>query len=250
GLGNYAQLWRDELFWKALGNSLYFIVLSIPLRALAALIPALLLRADRRGATLYRLAVSLPAAIPETAYALMWLWFVNPLYGPINMALRWVGLPAPIWLADPASAKLVFVMMAALEVGEGFLILLAAVRAASPEALDAARVDGASSLGLVRYILLPHIWPWLALLAASDLVYSFRFTFATSYFMTNGDPLYATLFLPLYAYQESFDSLHFGYGAALAVVMLVMAVISIIVARLAVKGGVAVINALTSKHFA
>jgi multiple sugar transport system permease protein len=224
------------LFWKALGNSLFFIALAVPVRALAALLPALLLRADRRGTTLYRTAVSLPAAVPETAYAFMWLWFVNPLYGPINTTLGWLGLPAPGWLADPASAKYVFVMMAALEVGEGFLILLAAVRAASPESLDAARVDGANSLAIVRYILLPHIWPWLALLAASDLVYSFRFTFAASYFMTNGDPLYATLFLPLYAYQHSVDSLHFGYGAALAVVMLGMGVVAIVAVRAAARG--------------
>lgn len=235
GLGNYAALWRDPLFWKALGNSLFFIGVSVPLRALAALLPALLLRADRRGATLYRMAVALPAAVPEAAYALMWLWFVNPLYGPINFVLHGLGLPAPGWLADPAAAKWVFVMMAALEIGEGFLIVLAAVRAASPESLDAARVDGASSLRVVRHILLPHIWPWLALLAASDVVYSFRFTFASSYFMTGGDPLYATLFLPLYAYQQSFDSLHFGYGAALAVVMLALGVVALVVGRVAVR---------------
>jgi multiple sugar transport system permease protein len=124
GLRNFQNFYIDPLERIAIANSLYFTALAVPLRVLGALGLALLLRRPRRGVGFYRAAVFLPTVIPDVAYALVWLWIFNPLYGPVNLLLRGAGLPAPAWLASADAAKLVFVFMSLFQVGEGFVVLL------------------------------------------------------------------------------------------------------------------------------
>jgi multiple sugar transport system permease protein len=155
GLENFRLVFAEPLFWIALRNSLYLIILATPLRVGAALALALLLWRQRRGVGFFRTAIYVPTAIPEAAYALIWLWIVNPLYGPLNLALRGMGLPAPAWLVDPATARLVFVMMAGFQIGEGLAIMIAALRAIPPQSLEAAAIDGAGTWGRFRSIILP-----------------------------------------------------------------------------------------------
>lgn len=95
GLANYRELLGDPLFRIAVGNSLAFVALTVPLRVLIALGLALLLNRRRRGVALYRVAVYVPTVVPGVAYALVWLWIFNPLYGPLEPLLASLGLPAP-----------------------------------------------------------------------------------------------------------------------------------------------------------
>ncbi len=216
GLRNYRFFFIDPLETIAIRNSLYFTALAVPLRLGIALGLALLLA--RRGLGLYRAAVTVPTVIPDVAYALVWLWVFNPLYGPVNAVLAALGLPTPGWLADPASAKLVFVAMSLLQIGEGFVVLLVGVRSVPRALYDAAVVDGAGRLALVRYITLPAIAPWLMLLTYRDVILSFQYTFAPSMLMTQGDPYYSTLFLPWLVYEEAFDNLRYGMSGAIMTV--------------------------------
>jgi len=219
GLRNYSMFYLDPLEIIAVGNSLYFTLLAVPLRVLGALGLALLLRRPGRGVGVYRAAVYLPTVIPDVAYALIWLWLFNPLYGPINLILAALGLPQPAWLADGETAKLVFVFMALFQIGEGFVVLLAGLQTIPTEYADAATVDGAGPWAFFRYITLPLLAPWLVLLTVRDLIWSFQYTFTPSLLMTRGDPYHATLFLPLLAFEETFANLRFGMGAAILVVM-------------------------------
>ena len=219
GLRNFVMFYRDPLERVAVANSLYFSLLAVPLRGLGALGLALLLRRTGRAAGLYRAAVFLPSIVPDVAYALIWLWVFNPLYGPVNLALRGLGLPAPGWLASAESAKLVFVFMSLFQIGEGFVVLLAGLRSVPDDYYDVAVVDGAGPGRLFFAITLPLLWPWLALLTARDLILSFVYPFVPSLLMTGGDPHYSTLFLPLLAFREAFGSLRFGMGAAITLVM-------------------------------
>ena len=218
GLRNFTMFTIDPLERIAIANSLTFTLLAVPLRLLGALGLALLLRRPRRGLGLYRAAVFLPTVIPDVAYALLWLWLFNPLYGPVNVLLRAAGLPAPAWLASTDSAKLVFVFMSLFQIGEGFVVLLAGLQSVPLELYDAAVVDGASAFSLFRYVTLPLISPWLILLAFRDLILSFVYPFTPSLLMTGGDPYYSTLFLPLLAFREAFGSLRFGMGSAITLV--------------------------------
>ena len=219
GWQNFRQIGTNALFWTALRNSLYFIVLAVPLRLLGALALALLLNKPRPGVGFYRAAIYLPTIVPDMAYALIWLWILNPLYGPLNQTLAFLGLPTPAWLVDPATAKLAFVIMALFQLGEGFVVLLAGLKDIPREYYESAQMDGGNRWQLFRYITLPILSPWLVLLTFRDIILSFQSTFTPAYAMTGGDPYYATLFLPLLIFQEAFDRFRFGTGSAMMLLM-------------------------------
>jgi multiple sugar transport system permease protein len=222
GFGNFRLLAADAIVATAISNSLVFIVLAVPLRILGALGLALLLLRPRRGVSGYRAAAYVPTVIPDVAFALIWLWIFNPLFGPVNLALDALGLPLPAWLADAETARYPFVVMSLFQIGEGFVVLLAALRGLPSEYFDAGAVDGAGRWASFRYLTLPLLLPWLALLTFRDVILSFQWTFTPSFVMTGGDPYYSTLFLPLLIYEEAFDRFRFGAGSALMLLTFVM----------------------------
>jgi multiple sugar transport system permease protein len=222
GLWNFQDIFGDPLLWVALRNTLYFIFLAVPLQVLLALTLALLLNQRRRGTGLYRAAVYLPTVIPDVAYALIALWIFNPLYGPLNLILRGLGLPAPEWLLNPDTARLTFVIMSLFQIGEAFVILLIGLQDIPPEVNAAAAVDGSSRWQMLRHITLPLLLPWIALVTFRAVIVAFQWTFTPSLIMTGGDPYYATLFMPLIIYEEAFDRLRFGPGAAMMLIVVVM----------------------------
>jgi multiple sugar transport system permease protein len=222
GVWNFQDIFGDPLLWVGLRNSLYFIFLAVPLQVLLALTLALLLSQRRRGTGLYRATVYLPTVIPDVAYALIALWIFNPLYGPLNLILRGLGLPAPEWLLNPDTAKLTFVIMSLFQIGEAFVILLIGLQDIPPEVTAAAAADGSSGRQTLRHITLPLLLPWIALVTFRAVIVGFQWTFTPSLIMTGGDPYYATLFMPLLIYEEAFDRLRFGPGAAMMLIVVVM----------------------------
>jgi len=224
GFANFRLLAADPIVTTAISNSLVFIVLAVPLRILGALALAMLLFRPRRGAGGYRAAAYLPTVIPDVAFALIWLWIFNPLFGPVNVALGALGLPQPGWLADAETARYPFVIMSVFQIGEGFVVLLAALRGLPRAYFDAGAVDGAGRWALFRYLTLPLMLPWLALLTFRDIILSFQWTFTPSFVMTGGDPYYATMFIPLVIYEEAFDRFRFGTGSALMLVTFLLSV--------------------------
>lgn len=219
GIQNFLDLFYEPLLRVALNNSFFFIVLAVPARMLAALGLALFYRKPGRMVRLYRSAIFLPVVIPEIAYILAWNWILNPLFGPLNSLLRSLGLPAPAWLVEYAWAKPALVLMALFTIGESFVVLLAALRTIPSELFDSAQVDGGSSAQILRWVILPLLWPWLALLTLRDVTLSFQSTFAPALLITRGGPYYSTLFMPLLIYEEAFDGLRFGQAAALMLLL-------------------------------
>lgn len=219
GFGNFTAIFQRDLFWIAARNSLLFVALAVPLRVIGALLLALFFNRQRRGISLYRSAIYLPTIIPDVAYALIWLWILNPIYGPLNLLLRWFGITGPAWLAQKETALLAIVLMALFQIGEGFLVLLAGLQDAPKDYYQAAAVDGATRWQMFRWITLPLLAPWLLLLTIRDILWSTQSTFAPAYLMTEGGPHYATLFMPLLIYEEAFDRFRFGQGSAMMVVM-------------------------------
>jgi multiple sugar transport system permease protein len=230
GLQNFRDLRLEPLLPVALSNSIFYIVMAVPLRILAALGLALLYLKPRRLTRLYRAIACLPSVIPDAAYALVWLWIFNPLYGPLNLILQVLGLPTPGWLTDITTAKPAFVLMALFQVAEGFVILLAGLKSIPAVIYAAARVDGAGAWQAFRYITLPVLTPWLLLLTIRDIILSFQSTFTPALLMTRGGPYYATLFLPLLMYDEAFDGLRFGIAAAIMVLMFLVVAALILLA--------------------
>jgi multiple sugar transport system permease protein len=236
GLANFAELGRHPLFWTAVRNSAAFVLLAVPLRLLAALLLALALKPQRPRAGLTRLLVFFPAGIPDVAYALLWLWIFNPAYGPLNLALQSLGLPAPAWLADPRTALLALVIMAVFQTGEGFLVLLAGLQSIPEAYYQHAALEGSSRWWSFRTITLPLLAPWLLLLTARDIVVTAQGTFTPALLMTGGGPYYATFFVPLLVYEEAFTEMRFGAAAAIMLLMLLGAALLIGLVFLALRG--------------
>jgi multiple sugar transport system permease protein len=222
---NFQLLRREPLLGVALANSYRFILLAVPMRLLGALGLALFFNHPRPGSAWYRAAVYLPTVIPDVAYALLWTWIFNPLYGPLNQVLGGLGLPTPGWLTDGRWGIPAMALMAFFQLGEGFVILLAGLRHISKDYYEAARVDGASVWQAFMRITLPLLTPWLVLLSVRDVVLSFQNTFTPAYIMTGGGPYYATLFVPMLIQEISFDGMRFGEGAALTVLVFVVTVL-------------------------
>ena len=219
-LSNFAQLLDDEIFQIALRNSLFFVAFAVPLRLLAAVTMALLLHRPMSGGGAMRTAAFLPTAIPDVAYALVWLWLFNPLYGPINVALTALGETPPQWLTDPDAARWATVIMAGFVIGEGFVVALAARNQVPRELYELAEVEGAGALNRLRRITLPLMGPTLLLLLFRDTIFSLQASFVPALLLTGGGPPpYATTYLPLFIYREGFEYLRYGYAAAAAVVM-------------------------------
>lgn len=222
GFENFERLFADRTFRVALDNSVLFIAIAVPLRLLVALAVGLLVAAPRRGVGAARTAVTVPAFVPDVATALVWLWMLNPVFGPAAAALGAFGIPAADWLLSPTGARASIVLLALFGTAEA-IIVVAAVRNEIPAALyEASALEGAGPWFAFRRLTLPLLAPVLLLLVARDVAMSLHVTFVPALLITEGGPEYATTFLPLHAYRTAFEFLRFGEAAAVSVVMLVL----------------------------
>jgi multiple sugar transport system permease protein len=219
GFDNFSRLLDQGPFWRSLGNTATFVAIAVPLRMVAAVALALLLHRRTAGAGAARAVAYLPTVVPDVAYALLWLWLLNPLYGPLAAAARSVGLSSPGWLTEPWPARVGIAVMGAFQVGEAFVVALAARRTVPEPLYEAARVEGARPWFTLRNVTLPVMAPVLGLLALRDVVLALQVNFVPAFLVTEGGPAYATTFLPLYVYEAGFRYFRFGYAAAVSVFM-------------------------------
>ncbi|MGD9713641.1 MAG: carbohydrate ABC transporter permease [Thermomicrobiales bacterium] len=223
GLANFRELLHDDLFHTALQNSLTYILLAVPLRLVGALLTALLLLQPRPGTSLFRAMVFLPTVIPDLAWALIWLWILNPIVGPLNRALSVVGVNGPAWTVDTTWAPIGIILMMSWQIGEGFVICLASLQNVGRDVLDQSAVDGGTTLRTIWNVSLPLIAPAMLLLVCRDTVLSLQANFVPALIVgRGGDPDNATLYLPMHIYTTGFGYLRFGYAAALTTSMYVI----------------------------
>jgi multiple sugar transport system permease protein len=223
GLANFRELIGDPVFRISLRNSLLYAAAAVPIRLIGALALALLLYRRGRLRAAGRVAVLVPSVVPDAAYALVWLWILNPLYGPLNLGLAAAGLPTPAWLSQATPARWAVVIMGAFQLGEGALIALIARARVSPALHEIAAIDGAGRWSRFLRVTLPIMAPALLLIVARDTILSLQATFAPALIVTEGGPPpYATTYLPLFVFRNAFEYLRYGYASAATVVMLVV----------------------------
>ncbi|MCL4760264.1 MAG: sugar ABC transporter permease [Burkholderiales bacterium] len=233
GLDNYARLLADARFWNALWNTVYFAAVSVSLEIVLGLLVALaVVRAGRLRPVVYG-AILVPWAIPGVVSARVWEWMYNPEIGLINHLLgsqvNWLGAP---WVALHA-AILMDVWKSTPFVA---LLLVAALQGIPRDLYRAAAVDGAGTWTTLRRITLPMLAPIVGVAAVFRTIDALR-VFDAIYVLTSGGPANGTETLSIYAYKMLFQALDFGYGAALAVAMLlVTAAVTLVHARLLRRG--------------
>lgn len=238
GLGNLTELVGDPIFRVALLNSLVFALVAVPLRVLLALGLALLLHRRALGVGSARSAAVLPTAVPEIAYGLLWLWLLNPFYGPINQVLRtggengltMLGRTPPQWLTDPSDARAAIIGMSLFTIAETFVVLVAARQALPRDVYEMAALEDATGWDVFRRITLPLMAPVLGLLLLRDSIQSLQFSFVPAFVVTDGGPPpYATTYLSLFVYRTGFEYLRYGYAAAATLVMILVTVAAVLV---------------------
>jgi multiple sugar transport system permease protein len=228
GLRNYVDLWRDPLFGTSLYNTLYLAAVGIPVGLFLSLVIAMLLNTKMRFQGAFRTIYFLPSVVPAVAVALLWRWFLNPDFGPVNQALEAVGIAGPGWLADPAWSKPALVFASLWGVGGSMVIYLAGLQNVPAQLYEAADLDGASRWQRVRYITLPMLSPVILFNLIMGIITSFQ-AFTNIYIMTGGGPSNSTMVYALYLYQNAFQFFKMGYASAMAWVLMVITAAALVV---------------------
>jgi multiple sugar transport system permease protein len=236
GVANYADLFRDELYLKSLGNTLFYAALSIPLGLGLALALALLLNSGVRGLTVYRTIFFLPALMPMVALAVLWLWIFNGEYGVLNVFLAKLHVPAPGWLTDPKWSKPALVLLSLWGTGQAMVIFLAGLQDVPVHLYEAADLDGATWWSKLRHVTLPMISPVLLFNGIMGIIGSLQF-FAVPYIMApNGQPARSAYFYAMYLYDNAFRYLRMGYASAMAwILFIIILVLTLLSLRLAAR---------------
>ena len=229
GLGNYARLVADPLFWRSALNTLLFTVIVTPLSMGLGLGAAVLLNSVLPARGVFRSILIVPMAISGVATALIGVLVFDENNGILDKLLRAIGLPAIDWQSGGAAAFLSVVLVTLWwRVGFNMLIYLAGLQGIGPELYEAAKLDGAGGVARFRYLTVPLVGPSSFFLLVLNVIYSFQ-VFDIVFVMTGGGPQNATSVLVTYAYDQGFVTRDQGYAAAIGVVLLLVTLIFTVV---------------------
>jgi multiple sugar transport system permease protein len=214
---NYAQLLVSPAFWQAFGNTLYFVVVGVPLSLAVSLGMALALNSRlARWQPVFRTSLFAPVVTTLVAVAVIWRYLFNTHYGLLNYALGTIGIPRIDWLGDPHWAMPSIILFAVWKnFGYNMIILLAGLQAIPEELYEAARLDGASAWRCFRFITLPMLAPVLMMVGILTVAGYFQL-FAEPYVMTQGGPLQSTVSVLYFMYEEGFKWWNLGSASAVA----------------------------------
>ena len=223
GLQNYGRLLTEPLFWKALGNTLYFVALGVPLSICASLGSALLVNSKlARFRSFFRTVFFAPVVTTLVAVAVVWRYIFHTRYGFLNYGLSELGIGPVDWMGDPHWAMPAIVILAVWKnFGYNMIILLAALQSIPEDLYEAARIDGASGWQLFRHVTLPSLAPVLMLVSILTMTGYFQL-FAEPYVMTEGGPLQSTLSVLYFMYEEGFKWWSLGRASAVAFLLFVL----------------------------
>jgi multiple sugar transport system permease protein len=217
GLGNYARLLQTPLFWQALGNTLYFVVVGVPVSIGLSLTAALLLNARvAKWRPFFRTALFAPVVTTVVAVAVIWRYLLHTRYGLINQALEGLGVSPIDWLGNPRWSMPAIILFAAWKnFGYNMIILLAALQAVPREVYESARVDGAGAWRQFFDMTIPMLMPTLVMVGIMTVSGYFQL-FAEPYVMTQGGPLRSTVSVLYFMYEEGFRWWNLGNASAVA----------------------------------
>lgn len=220
GLGNYWHVLQMPLFWQALGNTAYFVVLGVPLSLAVSLGAAVLLQSKlARFKPLFRTALFAPVVTTLVAVAVIWRYLFHVKYGLVNYSLQSLGLDPIDWLGDPHWSMPTIILFAVWKnFGGNMIIFIAALQAVPEDLYEAARLEGAGVWALFRYITLPMLAPTLMMVSVLTTAGYFQL-FAEPYVMTQGGPLQSTVSVLYLMYEEGFKWWNLGLASAVAFVL-------------------------------
>ncbi|MGB7806224.1 MAG: sugar ABC transporter permease [Actinomycetota bacterium] len=239
GFANYKYMFTEDiLFWKAIKNTVWFIIVAVPLQITFAIATATLLTKPRKGIKVYRTVYFLPAIAPIVAGSLAFLFLFNPAYGPINQFLSGIGIgKPPTWFYSPGSSKWALVILALWGVGEAMIIFLAGLLDVPRHLYEAADIEGGTAWQKFRYVTLPMITPVIFFSLVIGVILAFQY-FTQAYVASTtlggqrsslGAPQNSLLFYSIYLFQQGFAYFRMGYASALAWVLFIITMLCTLV---------------------
>jgi multiple sugar transport system permease protein len=226
GLRNYADVFRDELFYKSLGNTLFFAAFSIPLSTIMAIALAMLLNTKVRGQAFYRTFFFLPSLVPAVPMAILWLYLFNGDFGIVNAVLKIpysvIGLEPPNWLSSVEHAKNVLITMSVWTVGNAMIIYLAGLQEIPQQLYEASDLDGASPWQKTKNVTIPLLSPVIMFNVLMGIIGSLQYFTQAYVLFPGGAPARSTYMYSMYIYDTAFRDLRMGYASALGWVMFVI----------------------------
>ncbi len=222
-LSNYWSLLQRPPFWAALGHTVYFVAVGVPLSMATSLGAALLLNSPlARFKPFFRTVLFAPVVTTVVAVAVIWRYLFNTKYGIANFVLDHLGLHPVDWLGDPHWAMPTIILFAVWKnFGYNMIIFLAGLQAIPVELHEAARIDGASAWHQFRHITLPLLGPTLMMVGILTVSSYFQL-FAEPYVMTEGGPLQSTMSVLYLMYDEGFKWWNLGTASAVAFLLFVV----------------------------
>lgn len=226
GIKNYINLFKDERFYKALINTVFYVVIGVPFVVVIALSVAMLINSGvGKIFSLFRVVYYAPSITNIVAIAIVWGFLYNTNYGLFNYILETIGLSGLPWLNEPLLAKISLIILAVWKaIGINMLIFLAALKGVPRSYYEAAQIDGANGIQKIRYITLPLLSFSIFFVTITTLIGWIQFL-EEPMIMTEGGPLDGTLSMALFIYQSGFKRNEFGYAAAGSLVLFVIIMI-------------------------
>ena len=176
GFRNYEFLFtKDPRVWQSASNTLWFVVILVPVRVITAMAVAGMLARAKQASGFWRTLFYLPALVPPVAATVAFVFLFNPGTGPVNQILRSFGIQGPLWFNDPAWSKPSLVLLGVWVMGDIMIIFLAALLDVPHEQYEAAALDGANGLQKVRYVTLPTIVPVLVFAVVTGVIAALQY---------------------------------------------------------------------------
>ena len=228
GLKNYANLFQDSILKIAVKNNLIYGIILLAAVPVLAFFIAYLIETFIRRKMFWRTVAYLPAILPVIVTVLLWKWIYNPQYGLLNKLLELVGLEewTTGWLTNTGTALFAVTFTSLWKtVPTYFVLFLAGLQSVSRDLMEAAVLDGAGRLALIRYVTLPGIKRITVIVYVLVFIDIFR-VFDLVYAMTNGGPgYYNTEMILTYGYKTAFTNSNAGYGMAMTTVLLLFVIL-------------------------
>ncbi|QTH43103.1 sugar ABC transporter permease [Cohnella sp. LGH] len=223
GFDNYIRLFsgEDDLFYKSLGATFYFVALRVPAVIIISFAIALLLNMKVRARALFRTIIYLPSIVPAVASAMIWMWLLNPDLGLINSVLSSLHLPTSSWLYGEGSVIPSVVLTTLWGIGGTVIIFLAGLSGIPQQYYEAIEVDGGGWYSKLRHITIPMVTPTIFFNTIMTIIGSFQ-VFNEAYILTEGGPNNKSLFYVFYLWRTGFRDTEMGYASALAWVLFVI----------------------------
>jgi multiple sugar transport system permease protein len=225
GLQNYQELIDDPVFLQSVGNTAILVGLGVALQVVLGTALALFFDLHLRGMSFVRGVLILPMLLTPIVVGLMWRALLNPEWGMVNWALGELGLPQPLWLADPSIAIFTLVLVDSWQWTPFiFVIVFARLQALPRDPFEASAVDGASRRQTLLHVTLPLLAPAIVFAAIFRAIDAFR-SFDIVFGLTYGGPGNFTSTMSFYTWETGFHFTRYGYSSALAYVMVVVAIV-------------------------